>query len=88
MSLFTKKWPMDRRSQQVPVLPGPEDNYKIIPVGIPCPLQRKEQASSPTSPPVLPTGQEHSQQVEGEKYAQAKEHPANVGLSYGEGNRR
>ena len=51
-------------------------------------LQRREQLRSSTLPPVLPTGQEYGQQVEGEKYAQAKEHPTNIGLSYGEGNRK
>lgn len=51
-------------------------------------LQRREQPRNSTLPPVLPTGKEHGQQVEGEKYAQAKEHSTNVGLSYGEGNRK
>lgn len=42
--------------------------------------------SGPTLPPVLPAGQEHGKQVEGEKYAQAKEHTANVGLGCGQGS--
>lgn len=62
--------------------PGPAG----IPLSLPCPQPKsREQPSSSASPPVLPTGQQHSQQVEGQEYAQAKEHPTNVSLSYREG---
>lgn len=70
-------------------LPIPQDGVELGPwagsdPARPAPLldpsQKRGMPSGPALPPVLPTGQEDGQQIEGEKYAQAKEHTTNIGL--------
>lgn len=58
---------------------GVEDGPALAQTPPPGPQSRGPSSSS--LPPVLPAGQEDGQQVEGEKDAQAEEHPSHVGLS-------
>lgn len=81
---------MDHGPQKGPAFLGPvaggEDHPRscqaISPSPLPSPAQCRGGPSRSPLPPVLPAGQEDGQQVEGEKYTQAKEHASHVGLSW------